>query len=78
MKKTIILFILFLVFSFLHSQHSEDFETGDFSSLSWQIEGDEDWLVTSYQPFAGNFCAQTGYLYEGLTSSLAMMGGMKI
>ena len=72
MKKTIILLILFLVFSFLHSQHSVDFETGDFSSLDWQTDGDEDWLVTSYQPFAGHFCAQTGYLYNKLTSSLSI------
>jgi len=72
MKKTINLFILFLVFSFLYAQHSEDFETGDFSSLDWQMNGDEDWLVTCYQPFAGNFCARTGYLYEGLTSSLSI------
>ena len=77
MKKQLFFFYYFQYF-LLHSQHSEDFETGDFSSLDWQIDGDEDWLVTSYQPFAGNFCAQTGYLYEGLTSSLAMMGGMKI
>ncbi len=72
MKKTLILFILFLLFSFLYAQHSEDFETGDFSSLDWQMDGYEDWLVTSYQPFEGNFCAQTGYLYDGLTSSLSI------
>ncbi len=69
MKKTIILFILFLVFSFLHSQHSEDFETGDFSSLDWQMDGDADWLVTSYQPIAGNFCAQTDYLFSRLPNT---------
>lgn len=37
----------------------DGFETGDFSALDWSYAADVPWQVSSTDPYAGVFCAQT-------------------
>jgi len=48
----------------------EDFETGDFSALSWQSGGDAPWVITSVNPYENVFCAQSGDINDNQTSEL--------
>ena len=68
--KLLIVFSLMLIFALLHSQDLEDFETSDFTSFYWEFAGDSNWSVTTYAPFAGNFCAQAGNIDDNETSIL--------
>ena len=47
----------------------EDFETGDFTSYSWQFEGDADWIIDS-DSYEGQFCAKSGDIGDSSSSSL--------
>ncbi len=48
----------------------EDFETGDFSALSWQSGGNAPWIITSVNPYEGVYCAQSGSINHNQTSEL--------
>ena len=37
----------------------EDFETADFSSHAWKIEGPAKWLIDSINAYEGKYCANT-------------------
>ncbi len=47
----------------------EDFETGDFTSYSWQFAGDADWMIDS-DSYEGQFCAKSGDIGNSSSSSL--------
>jgi len=47
----------------------EDFETGDFTSYSWQFDGDADWTIDS-DSYEGQFCAKSGDIDNSSSSSL--------
>ncbi len=48
----------------------EAFETGDFSSVSWEFSGDANWLVTSEERNSGNHSAQAGSIEDNESSTL--------
>ncbi|MBR6161119.1 MAG: T9SS type A sorting domain-containing protein [Bacteroidales bacterium] len=37
----------------------ETFETGDFSAFPWENTGNNRWIITSSQPYAGSYCARS-------------------
>tara|TARA_A100000164_G_C21848881_1_gene743999 strand:- start:32 stop:1330 length:1299 start_codon:yes stop_codon:yes gene_type:complete len=49
----------------------EDFETGDFSALSWEHDGDADWVISS-ESHSGNFSAKSGSISHNQTSDLSI------
>jgi len=38
----------------------EDFESGDFSSMPWEMLGSQDWTVISSNPYEGTYCSKSG------------------
>jgi glucuronoarabinoxylan endo-1,4-beta-xylanase len=48
----------------------ETFETGDFSSFSWEFSGYADWFVTSEERNSGNHSAQAGSIEDDEGSTL--------
>ena len=48
----------------------EDFETGDFSRFEWQHGGNQPWMVSGADPFAGDFSAKSGAIGDEQTSEL--------
>lgn len=47
-------------FMFSAGRPTEDFESGDFSMMDWNFEGELPWVVTSDSPHAGQYCAKSG------------------
>ena len=47
----------------------EDFETGDFSSYSWEFGGNADWIISS-DAYEGEFCSQSGNIGNSQYTSL--------
>jgi hypothetical protein len=50
----------------------EDFETGDFSSFSWEFSGNADWTIDSSNPYEGSYCGKSGVIDHNQTSSLIL------
>ena len=48
----------------------EDFETNDFMLFAWQMLGDEPWFTTTYLPFEGDYCSQSGDVSNNQNSVL--------
>jgi hypothetical protein len=48
------------MFTLTVAQVAENFESGDFNSLSWTTSGDQDWFITSSAPYEGIYCSQSG------------------
>ena len=38
----------------------EDFETGDFSKIDWQLDGSYPWTITTNSPYEGTYCMKSG------------------
>ena len=38
----------------------EDFETGDFSLIDWQLDGTYPWSITTTNPYEGQYCMKSG------------------
>jgi len=38
----------------------EDFETGDFSKVDWQLDGSYPWTITTNSPYEGTYCMKSG------------------
>jgi hypothetical protein len=51
---------------------SEDWETGDMSKYDWVTSGDADWLVSEETPYEGTYCAKTGDIGDGETTTLSI------
>jgi len=51
-------------------ENVEDFETGDFSRLSWKHGGDENWSVTSQQKHSGAYSAKAGSIEDDQSTTL--------
>ncbi|MBN2828790.1 MAG: choice-of-anchor D domain-containing protein, partial [Candidatus Cloacimonetes bacterium] len=49
---------------------SEDFESGDFSGMSWYFNGNVNWLVTSTSPYEGAYSATNGDITDSQSSGL--------
>jgi hypothetical protein len=43
----------------------EDWETGDISNFSWELDGDSDWFTTALTPYEGTYCMQSGVIADG-------------
>ena len=50
----------------------EDFETGDFSALSWEHSGDAGWVISPDESHSGNFSARSGSISHNQTSELSI------
>ena len=50
----------------------EDFETGDFSALSWEHGGDAGWVISPDESHSGNFSAKSGSISHNQTSELSI------
>ena len=48
----------------------EDFESNNFTLYAWQLLGDENWFTTTYLPFEGDYCSQSGYIANDQNSVL--------
>ena len=48
----------------------EDFETGDFSSYSWDFSGNANWTVTNQNPYEGIYSAKSGVIGDNQVSSI--------
>ncbi|MCK5051915.1 MAG: carboxypeptidase regulatory-like domain-containing protein [Candidatus Cloacimonetes bacterium] len=59
------------VFDFeLYESETEDFETGDFSSFSWEFAGDTDWIIDNANPYEGIYSAKSGDINDNQESGL--------
>jgi hypothetical protein len=48
----------------------EDFETGDLSQYDWQLSGAMPWFVSSFLPYEGSFCLQSGDINDNESTIL--------
>ncbi len=48
----------------------EDFEAGDFSQFDWSFVGNADWTITQSNVFEGVYCAKSGSIGHGKTTSM--------
>lgn len=48
----------------------EDFESNNFTLYAWQLLGDENWFTTTYLPFEGDYCSQSGDIANNQNSVL--------
>lgn len=51
---------------------AEDFETGDFTSFEWQLGGDAPWVISSSDPYDGNYCAKSGAISHRDSSGMSL------
>ena len=42
------------------SEIIEDFETGDFSMFDWQLDPTYPWVITTQNPYEGQYCMKSG------------------
>jgi len=51
-------------------EFEEDFESGDFSKYPWVQGGDAPWYIVSDEKYEGSYCARSGNIGQGRSSSL--------
>lgn len=59
-------------FSFPIGLLLEDWESGGFSSFSWQFDGTSTWSITSQGTFEGQYSARSGIIGNNATSELKL------
>ncbi len=47
-------------FNLVVGLYREDFETGDMDLFTWGYDGTRDWVIDTYSPYEGTFCARSG------------------
>ena len=50
--------------------YTDDFETGDFSHLPWELSGNADWTITSSQSYSGIYSAEAGTITHDESTTL--------
>lgn len=50
----------------------EDFETGNFNKFSWVMGGNQPWIMSSFLPFEGAFCATNDDINDSESSDLIL------
>jgi hypothetical protein len=50
----------------------EDFETGDFSKLDWNLSGHQPWQITSADPYQGSYSAKSGAIGHNQMSVMSL------
>jgi hypothetical protein len=58
------------VFSFDIAVMVENFETGDFTSHSWEFAGNQPWSITSTDPYEGSYCICSGAINHNQSSEI--------
>ncbi|HQQ67503.1 MAG TPA: C25 family cysteine peptidase, partial [Candidatus Cloacimonadota bacterium] len=48
----------------------EDYETGDFSSFDWLMEGTLPWIIDSASPYEGDYSAKSGAITANQSSTI--------
>ncbi len=51
---------------------AEDWETNTFQKFPWQLTGDKNWTISDYNPWEGNYCAQSGKIWNDEISQLSV------
>ncbi len=51
----------------------ETFESGDFSMFNWQFVGDQNWTISSDNPYSGNYCAKSGEIFNNESSGILLI-----
>lgn len=51
---------------------TEDFETGDFSNMSWESEGNSIWTIDTENQYSGSYCARSGVITHNQKSELTV------
>ncbi|MBQ5423987.1 MAG: T9SS type A sorting domain-containing protein [Bacteroidales bacterium] len=79
MKKIVNIILISLAFVFSLSAQSpsamtEDWESGDFSSMQWERSGNQyRWEITSEGAHSGRYCARSGNYYTKNTESVLQL-----
>lgn len=50
----------------------EDWETGDFSQLSWLNASNSPWTISTYMPYEGAYCAKSGTIGDNQSTELSI------
>jgi len=50
----------------------EDFETNDFNRFPWRSSGDSNWRTTRLERHSGNYCAESGSIEDGESTTLQL------
>lgn len=51
----------------------EDWESGDFTNMSWSTSGDVPWIITNVNPYDGIYSAKSGVITDSQQSVLELM-----
>jgi subtilisin family serine protease len=68
---------LSLTAQFALAPHTDGFESGGLSTLSWATAGGAPWIVQSTNVAAGSFAARSGSIANGQSSSLLLTGNFQ-
>jgi murein tripeptide amidase MpaA len=61
-----------VTFSLNIGQVAEDFETGNFAAMAWQMSGSLPWTITTTSPYQGTYCARSGAIGNSLSSIMSI------
>lgn len=50
----------------------EDWESAGFSSMEWQNNSARPWIISTQQPYQGNYCAKSGSIYSNGNTVLSI------
>ncbi|MEK7992220.1 MAG: hypothetical protein AAB403_00295, partial [Planctomycetota bacterium] len=53
-----------------NSDATEGFETHDFSKFPWSNSGDASWVITRVKGHSGRYCAKSGSIGDGQSTTL--------
>lgn len=48
----------------------EGFETGDYTAMEWELQGDMPWQICDTEAYAGNYCSQSGDISDNQQSEM--------
>ncbi|MCB0704715.1 MAG: T9SS type A sorting domain-containing protein [Saprospiraceae bacterium] len=60
-------------FNYLMNPIVEDFESNDFESFEWESDGTAPWFTTTFQPYEGDVCSQSGDIANSQSSELVLI-----
>lgn len=49
---------------------TEDWETGDFSQMTWQNNSSKPWTITTQSPYEGTYCVKSGAIGNSASTQL--------
>lgn len=50
----------------------EDFELGNFNKFAWTMGGNQPWIISTYLPFEGTYCATNANINDSESSELIL------